>query len=321
MDRPQIVILDGHTLNPGDLTWSVLEAIGECTIYPRTAPELTIERAKSAEIVIVNKHILSADLLTQLPNLRYIGVSATGYNNVDVATANQKGITVSNVAGYSTPAVAQHVFALLLHMTNRVAAYDKSIKDGDWANSPDFSYTLGTLPELTSLTLGIYGLGRIGQAVADIGLAFGMRVLACHKHPVRDAKTGVEFVDLATLFRESNVISLHAPLTPANTQIVNKSLLETMPSLSFLINTGRGALINEGDLVVGLQQGKPSAAALDVLQQEPPLPGHPLSQLDNCYITPHIAWASYSARQRLMAEVAKNIKAFLAGRPQNVLVE
>lgn len=316
---PYIVVLDGHTLNPGDLNWDAIEALGQLSIYPRTSAELVLERAANAEIILVNKQVINATTLAALPNLKFIAVTATGYNNVDVAAANTRGIKVANVAGYSTAAVAQQVFASLLALTNKARLHSQSVNRGEWAKQPDFGYTLSPIIELQGLSLGIYGFGRIGQAVAKIALAMGMRVLAHHKHPKRDAIEGVTFVDLPTLFRQSNVVSLHAPLTASNREIVNASLVRTMPSPSYLINTGRGGLVQEQELRDCLLAGELDAAALDVLSSEPPPADHPLIGLDNCLITPHVAWASVAARQRLMAEVALNIQAYLTDQERNLI--
>lgn len=316
---PRIVVLDGFTLNPGDLDWAALEQEGDVTIYDRTPSELLLERAKDAEILVVNKQLLDAAILKKLPALRFIAVSATGYNNVDIKAARQQGIPVANVAGYSTPAVAQHVFALILALTNQVAEHHQSVRQGEWSSSKDFSYTLNTIPELSSLTLGIYGLGRIGQAVAKVGLAHEMRVLAHHKHPERDAMKGVEFVDLPTLFQQANIVSLHAPLTVQNEQIVDRRLLSNMPTPSYLINTGRGGLVNEQELAHCLKEGLITGAALDVLQKEPPTQENVLIGISNCIITPHIAWASHAARQRLLADVVLNIQAFQKGKQRNII--
>lgn len=314
---PNIVVLDGHTLNPGDLSWSALETLGTVHIYERTPANLVHERAAQAEIIIVNKQIIDRETLSKLPHLRFIAVSATGYNNIDLEAAAESGIPVANVAGYSTPAVAQHVFAMILALTSRVGAHDQSVKAGDWFSCPDFSYTLGTIPELSTLKLGIYGFGRIGQAVAKVGLAHGMEVLAHHKHPQRDAMEGVKFVGLQELFQQCNIVSLHAPLNEDNFEIVGRNLLSSMPKPSFLINTGRGGLVNEEELAACLKENIISGAGLDVLQQEPPQIDHPLIGLPNCIITPHVAWATQAARQRLMEEVVLNIKAFMVGEARN----
>ncbi|HKK75645.1 MAG TPA: D-2-hydroxyacid dehydrogenase [Saprospiraceae bacterium] len=314
-----IVYPDAHTLNPGDLDWMPLQKLGHLQAYEHTPADQVVERLKEADIVLVNKVKINAEILDQLPRLRCICVTATGYNNVDTEAARERDIPVCNAVGYSTPAVAQHVFALLLEMTNRVGAHARSVRAGDWSGQPHFAYWLETLDELYGKTMGIYGFGRIGQAVAKIAMAFGMQVRATHKHPIRDAMEGVHFVPLEQLFRESDVISLNAPLTEDNFEIVNAELLGQMQATAYLINTGRGGLINETDLHAALSAKRLKGAALDVLQNEPPREGHPLLALDNCWITPHQAWASYAARQRLLDIVVENVKAFLDGQPTNVV--
>jgi glycerate dehydrogenase len=307
----EITLLDAHTMNPGDLDWSPLQKLGNLTIYDYTPPELVIDHAADADVLIVNKVVLNREILQQLPNLQYICVSATGYNNIDVKAASEKNIPVSNVVGYSTTAVAQHVFALLLELTNRTAAHSDSVHRGEWADSDHFSYTLSPIPELAGKTMGIYGFGRIGRQVAQVAQAFGMQVLATHRHPERDARPGVQFVNLEELFRSSDVISLHAPLSPENKGIVNTRLLSNMKPTAYLINTARGPIINEQDLADALQAKTIAGAALDVLSQEPPPKDHPLTKLENCIITPHVAWASVEARQRLLAEVVLNVEGYL----------
>ncbi len=314
-----IVVLDGRALNPGDLSWAPLEAFGPCRIYEFTPAEAIVERSREAEVLLVNKVVLSKAVLDQLPNLKCICVTATGYNNIDLEEARKRGIPVCNAVGYSTESVAQHVFALLLALTNRVYLHHLSVEAGEWQRQPDFSYTLHTIPELSGQTFGIYGFGRIGQRVADLAQAFGMQVLATHKHPERDARPGVEFVDLETLFQRSDVISLHAPLSDANHEIVNRGLLQQMKPSAFLINTGRGGLIQEADLKHALQQGHLAGAGLDVLSTEPPSEGNVLTTAPNCLITPHLAWATQAARQRLMEITLSNIRAYQAGKPQNVV--
>lgn len=314
-----IVYPDAYALNPGDLDWTPLQKLGQLQTYEHTPTDQVVERLKEADIVLVNKVKIDADLLTQLPRLRCICVTATGYNNVDIDAARQRGIPVCNAVGYSTPAVAQHVFAMLLEMTNQVGAHAASVRAGDWAEQPHFAYWLQTIDELQGKTMGIYGFGRIGQAVAKIAMAFGMQVQATHKHPERDAMPGVQFVPLEQLFRESDVISLNAPLTEANFEIVNAELLHVMQPTAYLINTGRGGLIHEQDLHAALSAKKLKAAALDVLQTEPPRAQHPLCELDNCWITPHQAWASLAARQRLLDIVVQNVQAFLNDQPINVV--
>lgn len=317
--RPEIVVTDGFTLNPGDLSWRKLQSLGRVQVYDHTPTGEMAVRAAFATILIVNKAPVDAGLLAQLPLLECICVSATGYNNVDVAAAKARGIPVCNAVGYGTDSVAQHVFALMLEWRNRINLYHQSVQTGDWTRSRDFCYYLHSFRELAGQTMGIYGFGRIGQKVAVIAQAFGMNVLACHKHPERDALPGVQFVDLDTLFAQSDVISLHAPLTPENEGIVNERLLRRMNPEALLINTGRGGLINESDLREALLQKSIGGAALDVLSKEPPPENHPLFGLENCLITPHIAWASREARERLMEITVENVRAFLAGTPQNVV--
>ncbi|MCB9081856.1 MAG: D-2-hydroxyacid dehydrogenase [Lewinellaceae bacterium] len=316
---PRIVILDGHTLNPGDLSWEALLSLGEVSVYPRTAPADIIARSQDADLLIVNKVRIDADVIAQLPHLRCICVTATGYNNIDIAAARARQIPVCNVVGYGTDAVAQHVFALLLELTNHVALHVASVRAGDWSEQPDFSYWRAPLTELRGKTLGIVGFGRIGQQVATIGQAFGLRILAHHKHPQRDARHGVTFTDVPTLFRESDFISLNTPLTASNRGFVNAGLLNVVKPGAILINTARGELIDEIALANALKEGPLAAAALDVLSQEPPPPDHPLFVLPNCLITPHQAWASREARQRLLDGTLANVLAFLAGNHQNVV--
>jgi glycerate dehydrogenase len=317
--KTNIVILDGYTLNPGDLSWKSFESLGEITIYDRTPEAAVLNRAREAEILIVNKVKVTSELLSQLPNLKCICVLATGFNNIDIETAKAKGIPVCNVKGYSSDSVAQQVFAFMLEFSNRVSQHNSSVDNGEWSNCPDFSYTLGTINELAGKTLGIYGFGRIGQAVAKIALAFGMEVLAKHKHPERDKMSGVTFVDTATLFRKSDFISLHAPLTRENTGLVNQKLLQTMKPTAFLINTARGGFIVEADLKSALESKTIAGAALDVLSEEPPSSDHVLLRVKNCIKTPHVAWASLEARERLMKETILNIKAFLDGEARNIV--
>ncbi len=317
--RPEIVVTDGFTLNPGDLSWRKLQSLGNVVVYDHAPAAELAARAAHATVLIVNKTLLTAELLQQLPELACICVSATGYNNVDVNAAKTRDIPVCNAVGYGVDSVAQHVFALLLEWNHRITLHHQSVQAGDWARSRDFCYTLSSIRELAGKTMGIYGLGRIGQKVAMIAQVFGMKVLACHKHPERDAMPGVTFVDLETLFAQSDVVSLHAPLTAENEGIVNQKLLQLMQPDALLINTGRGGLVNEADLREALLQKSIGGALLDVLSKEPPVENHPLMGLDNCLITPHIAWASLEARERLMEITVENVRAFLAGVPQNVV--
>ncbi len=315
----KLVVLDGHTLNPGDLSWEPLQRFGQVEVYPRTPPEKVIRRAEGAEILLVNKVVLSKDIIDQLPELGMIVVTATGFNNVHLPAASSRGIPVTNASGYGSTSVAQHVFALLLELTNRVAEHSASVKRGDWSGRSDFSYTLRPLQELAGKKLGIYGFGSIGKRVARIGSAFGMQILAHTRHPDPATWPEVEFCSLETLFERSHVVSLHAALGKQNEGIVDWGLLSRMQPGSFLLNTARGGLIKENDLAEALQEGPLAGAGLDVLGQEPPEADHPLFGLPNCFITPHNAWASQESRQRLMDIVIRNIEGYRQGNLQNVV--
>ncbi len=315
----KIVVLDGYTLNPGDLDWGIIQKYGETLIYDRTNSIEIIERALDADILLVNKQKLDAAILKQLPKLKCICVTATGYNNVDVEFAKSKNIPVCNIIGYSTASVAQHVFSFILNFMNRCQDHNNAIQEGQWNESQDFSFQLSPSYELARKTIGIYGFGKIGQKVAEIAQSFDMKVKATHKHPVRDRQAGIEFVHLEELFTECDFISLHAPLTIDNVGIINSKLLNLMKPSAYLINTARGPLINEIDLRDALENKKIAGAGLDVLSTEPPEANHPLFGLKNCIITPHVAWATVEARQKLMASTGENIKAFLDGNPRNVV--
>ncbi len=314
----KIVVLDGHTANPGDLSWEALDAIGTLTVHDRTAHADIVPRARGAEIVLTNKTVLSRDVIAALPGLKCICVLATGYNVVDVAAAKERGVVVCNVPEYSTPNVAQAVFALLLELTNKTGHHDRTVHEGRWAACADFCYWDGDLVELAGLTLGIVGYGRIGAAVARIGAAFGMRILA-HRRSGSGTVEGGEHAALDRVFRESDVVSLHCPLTPDTKDLVNAARLATMKRTAFLINTARGALVNEADLAAALAAGTIAGAGLDVLTVEPPPTSNPLLTARNCVITPHIAWATRNARRRLIEVTAANVKAFAAGQPRNVV--
>lgn len=314
-----IVVLDGHALNPGDLNWDALSALGNLKIYDRSLPEQVVERAGNADIILTNKSIVNADAIRQLTGLRYIGVMATGYNVVDVKAAHAQEIIVANVPAYGSSSVAQLTFSLILELCQGVGMHAESVRQGEWAKSKDFSYWKMPLMELQGKTLAIIGFGQIGQAVAAIALSFGMQVIVSHKHPERDKMSGVTFKDQATCFREADIISLHCPLNADNKGFVNTVLLSTMRSSAFLINTSRGPLINEPDLAVALNSGVIAGAGLDVLSIEPPAADHPLFSARNCLITPHIAWATLEARKRLMDRTVENVKAFLDGKPVNVV--
>ena len=313
----KIVVLDGFTLNPGDLDWKRLHALGECHIHDRTPPEMVPERSAGADVILTNKTVLSGDAIRKLPALKYIGVLATGYNVVDVDAARERKIIVTNIPDYGTASVAQMVFAHILNLTQRVADHSRGVHAGDWSASEDFCYWNFPLIELQDLTLGIIGLGRIGQEVARLALAFGMKVLA--QNPSPRTMSGVEPADLNTVLSKSDVVSLHCPLTDANRGFINEQTLSLMKPTAFLINTGRGPLVDEAALAAALRAGKLAGAGLDVLSVEPPPKDNPLLNCPNCFITPHIAWATRAARIRLYDIAVRNIEAFMAGKPQHVV--
>ena len=315
----RIIVLDGYTLNPGDLSWKGLEALGQCTIYDRTDPEGTIQRADGAEIVLTNKTVLSAEVIKRLEALKYISVLATGYNVVDVEAARKRGIPVSNVPTYATESVAQMVFAHLLNLTQNVAHHAKTVRDGRWYTSPDFCYWDMPLIELQGLTMGIIGFGRIGQATARLALAFGMKVVIYDIVVPSQILQRCQMVELDDIFRLADVVSLHCPLTAKTEKLVNVQRLALMKPTAFLINTSRGPLIDEQALADALNNARIAGAGLDVLAVEPPNQANPLLKTKNCYITPHIAWATRAARQRLLKVTVDNVASFLAGSPQNVV--
>lgn len=317
----KIVVLDGYTLNPGDLSWKDLEALGTVKIYDRTRPGEVVERATGAQIVLTNKTVLDGEALSQLPDLKYIGVLATGYNVVNLEAARRQGITVTNIPAYSTDSVAQMVFAHLLNITQRVGHYAEEVASGHWTKQADFSYWNTPLVELAGKTLGVIGLGHTGMATARIALAFGMQVLAYTSKSAAELPAGIRKADsLEQVFSDSNVVSLHCPLTETTKNLVNLERLKLMKREAVLINTGRGGLVNETDLAEALEKGLLAAAGVDVLSSEPPVPGHPLVGVKNCFITPHIAWATLEARQRLMGQAVRNIEAFLSGQPINTVI-
>lgn len=316
---PKIVILDGHVANPGDLSWQPIAEQGTLKVYDRTPDNLVYQRGKVAEIVIVNKRALDWYYISRLKKLKLICTLATGYNNIDIDAANHFGITVCNAVGYSSPSVAQHVFALLLELINQVGAHNQSVQQNGWANSVDWCYWQNPMMELAGKTMGIYGYGKIGEQVANIALAFGMKVIAVRRSTTPPANAKVKLVNLDTLFKESDVLSLHAPLTTNNAGIINETNLSLMKKSAYLINTGRGGLINEVDLKKALEKGQIAGAGLDVLSQEPPPVNHLLLGISNCLITPHHAWATKESRERLISIVGENIRLFLLGEPQNVV--
>jgi len=314
-----IVMLDAFTANPSDLSWAAFEALGTCTIYDRTPADQIVERAKDADIIITNKAPLSRQTLSALPKLRYIGVIATGYNVVDVVAAAEQGITVANVPGYSSASVAQAVFALLLELTNHVGHHAAEVSAGRWAACPDFCFWDHPIIELQGLTLGLVGMGDIGQAVARIANALGMRVLAARRTWNVAPPEGVTPAPLADVLSQSDVVSLHCPLTDDTRLLINAESLATMKSSAYLINTARGPLVDEAALAAALNSDRLAGAGLDVLTVEPPAPGNPLFSAKNCLITPHIAWASRASRTRLIGKAADNVKEWIAGHAINVV--
>jgi glycerate dehydrogenase len=314
-----IVVLDGFTLNPGDLSWADLKALGSCEVYDRTPPEEVVRRAAGAEIILTNKTIVNRGHLQELPHLKYIGVLATGYNNVDTAAARARDIPVTNIPTYGTRSVAQAAFALLLELTQHVAHHAQTVREGRWTKSLDFCYWDFPLIELADLNLGIVGYGRIGQAVGELALAFGMKLLVYSVPPPPSASGHETFVSLDRLFRESDVITLHCPLTEETRHLVNAERLASMKPSAFLLNTSRGPLVDGAALAEALNSGRLAGAGLDVLSVEPPPSENPLLQAKNCFITPHIAWATRSARARLLQTAVENLKSYLAGHLQNVV--
>lgn len=317
MPKTSIVILDGHALNPGDLSWEPLKKFGALTVHTRTSQKQILQHAGGAEVLLLNKAILNKDHLEQLPLLKFISVMATGVNTVDLQATSKLGIAVSNVVGYSTFSVAQHTWALVLELTNRVGYHCPQVSNGQWSRSKDWSYWDFPLTELAHKKLGIVGLGNIGRQVAHIGIAFGMEVLAYH--PTLKNFEGVHIVSLEHLFSQSDVVSLHCPLNDETRHLVNSKRLSAMKPSAILINTARGPLIEEQDLFRALTTGTIAAAGLDVLSEEPPALSHPLTTLSNCLITPHQAWASYESRKRLMEGTVLNVEAYIAGHPRNVV--
>ena len=310
----KIIVLDGYGLNPGDLTWKGFEELGELTVYDRTSPSELLERAAGAEALVTNKTLITSENMDALPDLKYIGVLATGYNVVDIDAAKARGIVVTNIPAYSTASVAQMVFAHILNITQRVGYYADENKQGRWTKNADFCYWDTHLVELQGKKMGIVGFGNIGQATARIAQAFGMEVCVYSSKPQFALPSGINKMELDELFGECDVVSLHCPLTPDTKEMVNAERLSKMKPNAILINTGRGPLINEQDLADALNEGKIAAAGLDVLSVEPSVEGNPLLGARNCFITPHIAWASVEARTRLMEIAVQNLKSYLKGQ-------
>lgn len=315
-----LVVLDGYTLNPGDLSWDNLQQKGNLTVYDRTPLQDIVERAKDAEAVFTNKVPLNADTLEKLPKLRYIGVLATGYNIIDVAVAKQRGVVVSNVPGYGTDSVVQMTFALLLELCQRVQRHSDSVSKGKWSRSPDFCFWEYPLVELSGKTLGIIGFGDIGQRVADVASAFGMKVLGYSRTQTDQShRRNFSWASLDELLEQSDVVSIHCPLTPATQGLIHAGTLAKMKESAFLLNTSRGPIIVEEDLADALKRGQLAGAGLDVLSAEPPPSDHPLFGIENCLITPHISWATREARSRMMEKVVANWVAYLQGQPIHVV--
>ncbi len=315
----KIVILDGYTTNPGDLSWDFLNKYGEAEIYDRTPADKIVERAKDADILVTNKTPVTKEVIDRLPKLKFVALLSTGYNIADCDYLKEKGIPVSNIPSYSTEAVAQLVMAFLLELSVNVGLHTRSVKSGEWSDSLDFCYWKAPISELYGKTLGIFGFGRIGNAVAVRAKAFGMNVVAytprIHKH----YPDFVKFISLDDMLSSADAVSFHCPLTPETTGIVNNDFISKMKDGAFLINTSRGPVLNEKDVAEALNSGKLGGAGLDVLSTEPPKKDNPLLTAENCFITPHIAWAAFETRQRLLGIFESNIKAFIMGNPQNVV--
>lgn len=316
----KIVVLDGYTLNPGDLSWKELDTLGQVAVYDRTPADKVIERIGDSEIVFTNKTLITREVLEKIQNVKWIGVLATGYNVVDVVAAKEKGILVSNVPTYGTTAVGQFVIALLLEICHHVGAHSEAVKKGQWSSSEDFCFWNYPLIELSGKTMGIIGFGRIGQATGKIAKALGMEVVVVDQYVNEEMVTqGFKYVTLDALLAQADVISLHCPLFPENTGMINKENIAKMKEGVILINTSRGPLVNEQDLADALNSGKVAAAGLDVVSSEPIKEDNPLLKAKNCMITPHIAWAPKESRERLLGIAVDNLKAFLRGTPVNVV--
>lgn len=314
-----IVILDSKAANPGDLSWDWLNKYGSVTVYDRTPEALVAARARDAEIVILNKTVISRETVERLPKLKLIAVLATGYNVVDTAACDARGVAVANIPSYSVSAVAQQTFAFILEFANRVGLHSASVHAGDWAKCPDFCYQKAPLCELMGKTIGIIGYGRIGRRVAEIAKAFQMRVLVNTAHPEKYPDAPVEFLPLDEMLPQCDFVTLHCPMTPATDKMVNTEFIAKMKTGAFLVNTSRGGELDEAAVAAALNSGKLAGAGVDVLSTEPPMADNPLLHAKNIEITPHIAWAAYETRERLMGIVEDNIAAFLAGTPKNIV--
>jgi glycerate dehydrogenase len=317
--HPRVVVLDGHTLGADGNSWSVLDSLGQVAVFERSSPEEVVARARDAAILVTNKAAVSAAAIEQAPSLRLIAVTATGYDCVDVAAARRRGVAVVNVPEYGTRSVAQFTFALLLELCHRVGLHADAVREGSWSESPDFCFWRTPQVELAGKVMGIVGYGRIGRVVAAIAHAFGMDVLASGHAKERSGSSPIARTTLDNLFTRADVISLHCPLTPETTGLVNRERLKLAKASAFLINTSRGGLVVEEDLAEALNQGRLAGAAVDVVSREPARPDNPLLAARNCLVTPHIAWATREARRRLLEATFHNIRSFLAGQPTNLI--
>lgn len=315
----KIVVLDGYTLNPSDLSWVKLQELGEVIVYDRTSVEETIERARAADIILTNKTVLNGKTISELENLKYIGVLATGYNVVDIKAANKQSIIVTNVPAYSTKSVAQMVFALVLELTQNVGLHADAVKKMEWCESPDFSFWKSPLIELDGMTFGIVGYGQIGREVAKLANAFGMKVLVTTRSDINQKANYISQISIEELLKLSDIISLHLPLTSESENLITMKQLKLMKDSAYIVNTSRGPIVNETDLAFALNEGIIAGAGLDVLSTEPPSRENPLLKAKNCFITPHIAWATQASRQRLMSTAVENVKAFIQNNPKNVV--
>jgi glycerate dehydrogenase len=315
----KIVVLDGYSANPGDLSWEAFKEFGELKVYDRTAPAEVLQRASDADIVLTNKVALDAQTLSELKNLKMIGVLATGFNIIDTEAAKRQGVVVCNIPAYSTDSVAQMVFAHILNITNQVGYYSLQNRQGRWSQNPDFTYWDEPLHELAGMTLGIVGLGHIGSKVATIGRCFGMDVFAFTSKNSADLPSGIQKTTMEGLLGVSDILTLHCPLNAKTHELINRESLKKMKHGAILINTGRGPLVNEQDVADALQTGQLGAYGADVLCSEPPAADNPLLKQPHAYLTPHVAWATLEARKRLMAIALSNVKAFEEGHPQNVV--
>jgi len=316
----KIVVLDGHTLNPGDISWQGLQQLGEVVIHERTPPDKLLERAEGADILLSNKTPITSAHIEKLPHLKYIGLLATGYNVIDVAAAKKHGIVVANAPGYGTTSVVQQTFALLLELTLRVQRHSDSVMAGDWARSADFCYWNYPLVELAGKTMGIIGFGHIGQKVGDVATAFGMNIIGNSRTRTdQSTRKNFRWADIPELLEQADVVSIHCPLFPETQGLINAENLKRMKSSAYLINTSRGPIVNDNDLADALNNGTIAGAGIDVLSAEPPQADNPLFKAKNCIITPHLAWATKEARIRLMDMVVNNVAAFIKGKPVNVV--